>query len=168
MMRRAFSMMMAIVVMVIMMGISAMVFTLSNKIIFATTAQFQKEQAILLAKSYTEYTLMAVTANSGTVGGVTCLNRVDGNITGIKIGDTSVATADVIDSGMGYRVETRVSYIGNGIVCSNGRILDNNITTDTSPNIIIDAYVRYRDVNMHKSTGNSPWMTYHRRTLQKI
>ncbi len=165
-MRRAFSMMMAITVMVVMMGVSAMVFTLSNKIIFSTTTQFQKEQAILLAKSYTELTIMAITGNSGITGGATCVDGVDGKIEGIKIGKS--ATGDV-DSGMGYRVATRVSYIGNNITCTNlnSRILDTNLTTNTSPNVIIDVYVEYRDANFHRS-GDAPWITYHRRTLQKI
>jgi hypothetical protein len=166
MMRRAFSMMMAVVVMVVMLGVSAMVFSLSNKVVFATTTQYHKEQAILLAKSYTEYTLMAVTANLGTTGGTTCLNGVRGDIEGIALG--GVAGGDV-ESGMGYRVETRVSYIGNGLNCTN--VLNTAaITRNGSPSIVIDVYVSYRDTSMHQSNTSypSPWMTYHRRTLQKI
>lgn len=165
-MRRAFSMMMAITVMVIMMGISAMVFTLSNKVVAATSTQFQKEQAILLAKSYTEFTIMAITGNSGLTGGATCIDGVDGDISGVRIGTTAASTG-VIDSGMGYRVSTRVSYIGNNITCTNARILDTNLTTNTSPNVIVDVYVEYRDSTFHRN-GSAPWITYHRRTLQKI
>jgi len=168
MMRRAFSMMMAISVMVIMMGVSAMVFSLSNKIVFSTTTQFQKEQAILLAKSYTEYTLMALTAHQATVGASTvCLDEVQGAISGVRL-DREPASTSVIDTGMGYNVETHISYIGNGIACDDSSlILDNTLSTNTSPNIIVDVYVKYRDTNFHKN-GESPWLTYHRRTLQKI
>jgi len=167
-MRRAFSMMMAITVMVIMMGISAMVFSLSNKIIFATTTQFQKEQAILLAKSYTEYTIMALTAHQGTVGATdVCLEGVEAAISGVRL-DKDPEDISVIDSGMGYKVETKISYIGNSIISDKSSlVLANALTTNTSPNIIIDVYVTYRDTNFHRN-GESPWLTYHRRTLQKI
>jgi len=176
-MRRAFSMVMAITVMVIMMGVSAMVFTLSNKIIFATGTQFQKEQAILLAKSYTEYAIMAVSANKGTLTGNNCLDNVNANITNIPIGNERNAPTDgLVDSGMGYRVSARISYIGND---TDGNLLNCTrvfnaapVANDwrgltPSPNIIVDVYVEYRDANMHLD-GTSPMLTYHRRTIQKI
>jgi len=51
-MRKAFSMLMAVSVMVTMMALSALVFTMSAKIVKSTATQYQKEQSILLAKSY--------------------------------------------------------------------------------------------------------------------
>lgn len=175
MMRSGFSMMMAITVIVVMMGVSAMVFSLSNKIVYATTTQYHKEQAILLAKSYTEYTLMAITANRGTLSGTNCLDGVTGRVEGLLLGQPAKGS---VEGGMGYEVTTRVSYIGNKVT---GEVLECSNTLNSapvelrpddelspSPNVIIDVYVRYRDTSMHLQTGNSPWMHYHRRTIQKI
>ncbi|MEA2028428.1 MAG: type II secretion system protein [Campylobacterota bacterium] len=165
-MRRAFSMMMAVVVMVIMMGISAMVFSLSNKIIASTSTQFQKEQAILLAKSYTEFAILAVTAHDINVSG-NCVENIKGKIEGITIPNTPTTPSGDVDSGMGYKVEAKISYIGNNLSACTTTLNASNINTLSSPNIIIDIYVMYKNSNFHKN-GDSPWMTYHRRTLQKI
>jgi type II secretory pathway pseudopilin PulG len=62
-MRRAFSMITAIFVIVLMATVAVLILNLSGKMVKETTAQFQREQAMLLAKSYTEYAVMAVTAN---------------------------------------------------------------------------------------------------------
>jgi len=111
---------------------------------------------------------MAVTANLGTVGGGVCLDGVTGDVTRLQLGPGAMGT---VEGGMGYRITTQVSYIGNGspstrLLCN--RVLNvGPIVSNISPSIIIDVYVRYRDTSMHVN-GDSPWMTYHRRTLQKI
>ena len=170
-MRKAFSMMMAVFVMILMMGISLLVFNLSSKITTATLTQYQKEQAILLAKSYTEYAIMAAGANDSRSGD--CVENILGDVGNIILGKNSDGD---VDGGQGYRVEMNIGYIGNGLTCSNNHILsdDGAIVTrvngkELSPNIIIDVYVRYRAVNAHQNGKElPPWVTYHRRTIQKL
>ncbi|HEC45413.1 MAG TPA: type II secretion system protein [Epsilonproteobacteria bacterium] len=120
-----------------------------------TTAQYQKEQAVLLAKSYTELAIMAVTANDRSVD---CIEDIDGvNI----LGSSS-------SSGEGYRVRTRIAYIGSEDFsnCSGSRVLNtvNVVTPESSLNIIVDVYVEYKELD----NSTSEYITYHRRTLQKI
>jgi type II secretory pathway pseudopilin PulG len=154
-MRRAFSMLIAITAIVLVAFLSSIVLGLSGKMIKETTNQFQHEQAQLYAKSYTEYAIMALTANDRTS---TCMENIDSTI-----GDP--------DNGNGYRVKVRVAFIGNGngkgdiSNCSSERQLDNSVTTPKSPlSTIIDVYVEYKDPD----NTSGAWFSYHRRTLQKI
>ncbi|SHO80514.1 hypothetical protein MNB_SV-15-1382 [hydrothermal vent metagenome] len=170
-MRKAFSMMMAVFVMIMMMSITILVFNLSAKITTATLTQYQKEQAILLAKSYTEYAIMAAGANNPREGN--CLESITGDVGNIILG---VANNGDVDGGQGYRVNVNIGYIGNGLTCNDEHILsdDGVIVTqengnELSPNIIVDVYVRYRAVNAHQNGKTlPPWVTYHRRTIQKL
>jgi type II secretory pathway pseudopilin PulG len=161
--RSAFSMIMALAVIIIMSVIGAMVMNTSGKISSTTTMQYQREQAALLAKSYTEYAILAVTGNNRAVN---CLRTVNGGI--------NTAGANV---GAGFRVRTHISYIAdNGVAgignCAVIRVLfgaagENITTTQTPLNIIVDVYVEYKEVD-HMRGRRSPWHTYHRRTLQQI
>lgn len=153
--REAFSMIMALVVIVLMATVAALIFNMTGKIIKNTTTQYQKEQAVLLAKSYTELAIMSVMANdrNNTYSpGNQCLENINGP-----------------DVAPNYRVRTRISYIGNDLtgICSNTRILnDTNITTPESElNIIVDVYVEYKE---YDHPTNPQWIKYHRRSLQKI
>ena len=144
-MRNAFSMLTAIFIIVLMATVAAFIVNLSGKIVKETTVQFQREQSALLAKSYTEYAIMAVTANEHN--STTCLNSITGTY-GI------------------YNIQANISYIGNNLDGSCARILNvNPIITPKSPlNIIVDVFVSYKDLD-HPDDLN---MTYHRRSLQKI
>ena len=150
--RNAFSTIIALIVIVLMSTVAMLVVSLSGKITKETTAQFQREQAILLAKSYTEYAVMAVMSNDRTTH---CLENITSS--------NSVAGS--------YKIETRIAYIGNSSTvdnCSGTRILSDTVTTTKSPlNIIVDVYVRYQDFD-HHDPDNPLWISYHRRTLQKI
>ena len=73
--RRAFSMITAIFVILIMATVGGFIMNLSGKMIQETTSQYRKEQAILYAKSYTEYAIMAATAQ-------TCIRNISSNIDG--------------------------------------------------------------------------------------
>ena len=134
---------------------------LSGKIVKETTDTYQKEQAVLLAKSYTEYAIMAVMSNDRNGTG-TCISDI--------IGDVDGSYADVTD-GKGYHVETRIGFIGpvsDIQSCFNNRELGNPVSASSDDlNIIVDVYVKYKDINA-KIPASSPWITYHRRTLQKI
>jgi len=157
--RPAFSMLTAIFVIVLMMGVSALVFDLSGKIVKETTTQYKKEQAVLLAKSYTELAIMTITANSR--GTSPCIYNIVGEDI---LGDNSL--------GNGYRVRVRIGYIGNNLGnCNNAaNVYANNVVTPESMlNLIIDTYIEYQEEQSIVDTGGGPvWITYHRRTLQKI
>ena len=81
-------------------------------------------------------------------------------------------------NGDGYDIKVQIAYIGprsgpeNIVgVCSPGRILNTaDITTADELQIIVDTFVRYKDTDVidAASAANTPWITYHRRTLQKL
>ena len=143
--KKAFSMLTAIFMIVLMSSVALFILSLSGKMVKNTTLQFQREQAVLLSRSYTEYALMAVTANEHNTSH--CLNEITG-----KYGD--------------YRIRADISYIGNtDIHASCTRVLSNTVVTPSSPlNVIIDVFIQYPDYD-HPDDLN---LTYHQRTLQKI
>ena len=143
--RKAFSMLTALFVIVIMASVGAMVMSLSGKMVKTTTTQFQREQAMLLAKSYTEYAIMAVMANNRVI---TCLDTITGN--------------NILNT---YNINVNIAYIGNTGVDTCANVLSNGVKTpQSSLNILIDVYVRYP--NFDNPTDQNT--TYHKRTLQKI
>jgi len=164
--RKAFSMLTAIVVIVLMASVGAFVMSLSGKMVKTTTTQFQREQAMLLAKSYTEYAIMAVMSNdrNNPTGGGACLNTIKSD--------------DVIrpEGNGGFNIRVNIAYIGNDGttpsgppnilgLCTGSNVLARVVNTLQSPlNIIVDVYVKYKDLD----GGNTNWITYHKRTLQKI
>jgi len=145
--RKAFSMITAIIVILLMSTVGMLIIDTSGKMIQETTAQYQREQASLLAKSYTEYAILAVTANDHN--STNCLNTITGSY------------AD-------YDIDVSISYIGNSSLDASCRLASagsNAVSTSKSPlNIIVDVFVRYPDYD-HPDDLN---MTYHRRSLQKI
>ena len=159
MMRKAFSMITAVFMIVLLATVAGFILNTSAKTVKATTFQYQQEQAILYAKSYTELAIMFATANDAQAGG-NCAEDINADI-----GDP--------DNGAGYMVQTRISYIGNNLECTTSRELNDQtvaIVTPNSVHIIVDVFVRYRDLDVIALRGASatPWVTYHRRTLQKL
>jgi len=157
--REAFSLVTAVFLIVLMAGIALYVMSLSGKIVKETTTQYKREQAMLLAKSYTELAIMTVTANERN-GTNACIFDIN----------ASVGSLDPKHSGEGYRVRTRIAYIGAKSdigSCVHQRKLDFPSDSNNDLNIIVDVYVQYKDINQ-EDIPESPWITYHRRTLQKI
>jgi hypothetical protein len=136
----------AIFVIVVMATIAAFILNLSGKMVKETTTQYQKEQAMLLAKSYTEFAIMAVTANDQNSSN--CLNNISGSY-----GD--------------YNIDVNISYIGRDTILNTNcrNLYRGTINTLKSPlNIIIDVFVHYPDYDH----PNNLKLSYHRRSLQKI
>ncbi len=155
-MRKAFSMLTAIFIIVLMATVAAFIVSLSGKMVKGTTVQFQHEQSVLLAKSYTEYAIMAVTANEHN--SANCLNNISGAY-GDSDGD---GVADI------YNIDVNISYIGNTDLHANCNTLSNGVITEKSPlSIIVDVFVSYKDLD-HPAGAGAPDITYHRRSLQKI
>lgn len=163
-MRKAFSMLTAIFVIILMSTVSAYIINLSGKITKETHSQYQKEQAILYAKSYTELAVMAASSRD-------CVDRFSA-----FIGESWMQ----VKKGEGYRVRVDIQYIGNELNGGAGcDTLGTAITTPTSrgSTMVVDTYVRYRDMGTvarfmnnggSVTTNNLPWITYHRRTLQRL
>jgi type II secretory pathway pseudopilin PulG len=166
-MRNAFSMITAIFVIVIMASIASFVLNLAGKVTKETTAQYQNEQAILYAKSYTEFAVMAATSRD-------CIDTITAFIG---------ASQQKVYEGEGYEIEVNVQYIGNNLDPANAisacKIIGNSINTPNSQGgiALIDTYIRYRDSDMVDAflndgesvdKNNLPWTTYHRRTLQRL
>jgi hypothetical protein len=156
--RKAFSMLTAIFLILLMSSVAILVMNLSGKIVRETTAQYQKEQAILYAKSYTEYAIMAVMSNDRSAAGGDCTDTITGNI-------DNGTPADVFDD---YDITVNLSYIGQNIAaCTN--ILGASPTVGNNElNVIVDTYVRYRKIDDPRPAATAAQITYHRRTLQKI
>ena len=155
-MRPAFSMITAIFVIVIMASVGAFIMNLSGKMVQETTTQYRKEQAILYAKSYTEYAILVATAQP-------CTRRITANVGG---------TFGQVKAGQGYRVIVNVQYLGANSTCTANRIGTTNLTNPNTA-ILIDTYVHYRDPESPSSLLIKPWseypgITYHRRTVQRL
>jgi type II secretory pathway pseudopilin PulG len=155
-MRRGFSMLTAIFTIVIIASVSVLILNLSAKMVHDTTAQYQHEQAAQYARSYTEFAIMALTANDRNT--TDCLENIS-------------ATLGAPSTGNGYSVSVRIAFIANGSGkgdvsnCSTTRVFSSAVTTlSTSLSAIIDVYVSYKDPD----NINNPYITYHTRTLQKI
>lgn len=174
----------AIFVIVIMATVAMLVLSTSGKMVKETTLQYRKEQAMLLAKSYTELALMAVMDYNRSAAG-NCIENINGVVNALSPGSAPASGVSSTNGG-GYDVETRIYYLGNGLPCSQSRKLndstdpsrsataiatDYNTSTPASPDalaaIIVDVYVRYKDPDA-PNPASSPWITYHRRTLQKL
>jgi len=144
-MRSGFSMLTAIAVIVIMGTIGAFVMSLGGKIVKTTATQYQHEQAILYAKSYTEFAVMAVTGNDRV--NKECIDTINGQVDN-------------------YQIRVELSYIGPTSVignCSSDRQLSTNVKTKKTPlTVIIDTFVQYPDIDSNQK------FTVHRRTVQKI
>jgi len=157
--RKAFSMLIAIFIIVLLSLIATYVYYSSSLITKEGTIMYQEEQAKILARSFTEYAVLAVSSNNRTMA--PCLDKIS-------------STIGNPDSGQGYKVEVYITYIGNlryvGTCQHTAAILPN--TDGDSLSVILDVYVKYKDIqnaSLYNGYQNSvPWQTYHRRSIQKI
>jgi len=159
-MRKAFSMFTALFVMVLMALLAVFILNISAKAVKTTVVNYKKEQAVLYAKSYTELAIMAATANDSNV--TNCANT----ITGSAVPNPSI-TADPAN-GIGYDIKVDIAYIGEGVSsCSNPLTAPGSVVTPDALHIIVDTFVRYKS-SIDVDANSSQWITYHRRTLQKL
>jgi len=147
--KKGFSLLIAIFTIMILSLVASYIFYSNNIITKSGGLQYKKEQAILYARSFTEYTVMAIEGNDRKTN---CIESIN---------------ADIDD----YKIEVKVSYIGNSIYiskCSNNIATLNNTDPDTL-DAIIDVYIKYKDIQ-HPDINNTktPWQTYHKRSIQKI
>jgi len=162
--RSAFSMITAIFMILILATIGGFIMNLSGKIIQETTIQYRKEQAILYAKSYTEFAIMAASSTQ-------CTKKITAYLDG---------TPSEVKAGKGYYVVVYMYYIGkldppSAKPCTN-RLHRSSILGDISARnniIVINTYVHYRDPDSIEAKAKVPWgtnsgITYFRRTTQRL
>ncbi len=105
-MRKAFSMLTAIFVILLMATVAAFILNISGKSVKSTFLQFKREQAILYARSYTELAIMRATATT-TLTTVTITGDVDdytinATITPIVRLDTTTSPFIIVDVNVSY------------------------------------------------------------------
>jgi len=159
--RRGFSLLIAIFTIMLISLVAAYIFYASSATAKEGGLQYKKEQAQLLARSYTEYAVMAISANNRD-GSKICINTITANV------------GPNPSLGQGYRVRVEITYIGNSRYvskCTRVAATLSNSDVDTL-STIIDVYVEYKDIQNlnYSSRDNSivPWKKYHRRSIQKI
>jgi type II secretory pathway pseudopilin PulG len=165
--KKAFSMVTAIFVIVIMAVVSSLIMNMSSKTLKATTVQYQKEQATLLARSYTELAIMYVLHYDRNTT-VSCLETISDHF--------GPASPD------GYDIKMNLYYIGNSTLLSgcnntlepvtgtNGTWTNNFSQFDKTISLVVDTYVSYKDYDDPSALASvmDRNITYHRKTLQKL
>ena len=154
--KRAFSMVTAIFVIFIMSSLTALIMNVTGKSVKSTTLQYQKEQAILLARSYTELAMLYV-IHHNRVSNNNCLEQING-----VFGEPNNL----------YNIRVDIKYIGNSQLLPN---CSKNITPtwsvtnptgfDSAISLVIDTYISYKDFDDLTSDRN---ITLYRRTVQKL
>jgi len=182
--RPAFSLLTAISVMVIMGLLSTFIFSISSSTSKETYGQYQKEQAALLAQSYTEAAILRVLQIDRET--TNCLENFSGDITTLTQNDVASAASVIANNGQGYHIDVDIHYIANNdsnitatpatcgtklnVTAANADIdyvSSFNAPSTPSVSIIIDVFVQYKDP-LAPNVAASPWITFHRRTLQKL
>ncbi len=163
--RDGFSMLVAIFVIVMLSLVASYIFFASNTTTKTGTIQYQAEQAKLYARSFTEYAILAASGNGDrNTSAAKCISTINSTI------GTDPAT-----TGQGYQITVHLTYIGNNRYigsCANKAAELSNNDIDTL-SVIVDVYVRYKDyqqvaVAAPANKAKVPWITYHRRSIQKL
>ena len=170
--KKAFSMITAIFVIVIMAAVSGLIMDITGKTVKSTTQQYQKEQAQLLARSYTELAILYV-MHYNRATNVNCIETITDRFG--ELGDG------------GYDIRINIKYLGNDVllngcdktILANGDIGTANVATNTATwannavingginntiSLIVDTYIKYKDFDDPANRD----ITFHRRTVQKL
>ena len=139
-MRKGFSLLTAIFVMLLIGSVLYLTLTLAAKSTKQTADIYLKEQARLLARSATEYELLKISGNNFSNS---CYTGETYNFNGIDVNAT-------------------IRYIGNGFDTGCALPGANAIQTiDSNGTILLDIVVSYTDPSTNEQ------VRFHRRTIQK-
>ncbi len=146
-MRKGFGLLVAILIMMTVALLMTMMISYSTSSVKSTIDLYLKEQAEILTRNATEYTLLAISGHNNTQN---CIEEINATYPS--------ATAPT------HHIHVNVWYIGDGIPVSCSHILENNITTaDSNLTAIIDVVVSVDQAR----TGITEPIRLHRRTIQK-
>lgn len=147
-MRKGFSMITAIIFMVLVATIGALALSLASATVKQTSDVYLKEQAELLAQSSTEYALLAISAHDFSVN---CLNSISANYK--PDGVTTLFDIQISLYYLGSSLPTNCSTLSSN--------LNNIATNDSNRTVLIDTVV-----SSAIGVSTEP-IRLHRRTLQK-
>jgi len=161
--RKGFSLLFAIIVLVLVAFVSVLALSLTSQTTEATSNQYLREQAKLLALSSTEYTLLALSGHNHSTG---CLRKVN-----ISTQDPSFDN-DIVSL---FDINLSIMYIVNGVTdntpsqstdwCGTDgfRILSSSLDyNESNLTVVIDTIVSSND-----NTLIYPPIREHRRMIQK-
>lgn len=143
-MKKGFSLITAIIFIVLIATIGALSLTLSNVSAKQTGDLYLKSQAELLAKSATEFALLSIIAHNRTTD---CVNQINA---------TFPTAANPL-----FNINVTIQYLGSGLPAAPAcNILSNTVTDPQSnPTVLIDTTVT--------SVGATEPIRFHKRTLQR-
>ena len=146
-MRKGFSMLTALIFMILVATLGALALSLSNLSLKQTSDLYLREQAELLVQSATEYALLAISGHNFSTN---CLNTINSTYTD---GTTTL-----------FNINISLYYLGNGLPL-NCSTLTNNLnnidTNDSNLTVMIDT-----TVTSAAGISTEP-IRIHRRTIQK-
>ncbi|BAF70462.1 hypothetical protein [Nitratiruptor sp. SB155-2] len=145
-MRKAISLLTAIIFMLLIAVLMGLAISLLGTTTAKVANRYLYEQAQLLARSGTEYAILAIQGheiNSSTG----CLNQIN-----LNYNDT-------------FDINITLHYIGKGLPTANCNILDNSVAFDESnASVLVDTIVQLKDPKLN----NGVPIRYVKRTLQKL
>ena len=149
-MRKGFSLITAIVFMVLIASIAALSLSFSTFSTKQTTDLFLREQAELLLQSGTEFALLAISGHD-IVATNNCINAINSQY-------PQAGAAAIFD------INITINYMGSGLPAAGCNILSNAVdTNDSNLTVIIDTIVETTPDN---NISTEP-IRLHRRTIQK-
>ena len=154
-MRKGFSLITAIIFMVLIATLSALALSFSSLNVKQTSDTYLREQAELLLQSSTEYALLAISAHEINAANG-CLNTINAQYP--KSGNDAI-----------FDINISIYYLGIGLPLTSAakpcqKFSDNDIsTTDSNVTVIIDTIV---STNTDNNISTEP-IRLHRRTIQK-
>ncbi len=146
-MRPGMALIMAIAFLVIIAGLMATMMNISSVANKRTEHLYFKEQAQLLAKSATEFALLAISGHDRTGG--SCIQTI---------------TSQFPAAAPYFNINTTIRYIGLnalGGTCATNSYINAVTTTQSEGSVLIDVYVTSLNIGMDET------ISYHRRTIQK-
>lgn len=121
---------------------------LSTSTTRVTTNKYIYEQARILAKSATEYAILAIQSHNMSGG---CLQKIN-----MKYPNTSSYLFDI---------NITLHYFGRGLPCNNSELLANDVNwPESNASVLIDTKVSLNPALIQ----NSNPITYTKRTIQKL
>ncbi|MDD3343236.1 MAG: type II secretion system protein [Sulfurospirillaceae bacterium] len=149
-MRSGFSMITAIIFMILVATIGIIALSLSSISVKQTTDVYLREQAELLLQSSTEFALLAISGHDIVATG-NCLSSIDSQYP--QTGGNAM-----------FDINITISYIGNNLPAGCTILGDNALVTpESNVTVIIDTVV---STNSDNNISTEP-IHLHRRTIQK-
>ena len=152
-MRRGFSLVMAIIILVIVAVMSAMILGFSSQTIKTTSNIYLREQGKLLALSATEYALLALSGHNHNTNCIETIN-IDAEGAGLCY-EVNMSLSYIVDTSLADAWSSSVP-----VGCPSWRVLSNNLNyTESNLTVVIDTIVSCNQEGEH--------IRFHRRSIQK-